>query len=245
MPQPSTNESFLLIIGGIFLAIGILGGGFEIGSLKIPSTGRGSRILSGGLGMILMVIAVVRLFTVPSTPTSTLVPSPIATDTPTTSPTALPTLVPSPITEIIALRTYHGTYVTAMDANKDWKLAQTQELKDWEKFTLLCLDDGKVALRTYHGTYVTAMNDEDDRDWKLAQTQELKDWEKFTLFNAETRTQLPCLDALKLFRNGEVNIALRTYHGRYVTAMDANKGWVIRAQTRELKDWEKFTVILP
>ena len=94
--------------------------------------------------------------------------------------------------------------------------------------------------------YVTAMNDEDDRDWKLsAQTQELKDWEKFTLFNAKTRTQLPCLNAFKLFRQGGVSIALRTYHGRYVTAMDDGYDWVLRAHTQELKDWEKFTVVLP
>ena len=172
MPQPSTDESFLLIIGGIFLAIGILGGGFEVGPFKIPSAGRGSRITGGVLR------------------------------------------------------------------------AQTQEVKDWEKFEFLCLDDGKVALRTYHRTYVTAMNDEDDRDWKLAQTQELKDREKFTLFNAMTGTQLACLDALKLFGQGESNIALRTYHGRYVTAMDSGYDWKLRAQTQELKDWEKFTVIL-
>jgi hypothetical protein len=38
-------------------------------------------------------------------------------------------------------------------------------------------------------------------------------------------------------------VALRTYHGRYVTAMnnEGNRDWVLRAQTQELKDWEKFT----
>ena len=151
-------------------------------------------------------------------------------------------------TMTVALRTYHGRYVTAMDNGGSWNWvlrAETHTLSDWERFTAICLDDGKIALQTYHGGYVTAMNDEDDREWKLAQTQELKDWEKFTLLNAETGTQLPCLDAFKLFRKGEVSIALRTYHDRYVTAMDNGYDWKLRAQTQELKDWERFTVILP
>ena len=61
----------------------------------------------------------------------------------------------------VALLTYHGRYVTDVNDKNDLK-AKTWELEDLEKFTLLCLDDGKVAFETYHGWYVTALNDEGD-----------------------------------------------------------------------------------
>jgi uncharacterized protein YgiM (DUF1202 family) len=129
-------------------------------------------------------------------------------------------------TTSVALITFHGRYVTAMGADRDWVLrAETTELKDWEKFTLLYLDSGKVAFRTFHGRYVTAMGA--DPDWVLrAETTELKDWEKFTLIDLD---------------NGRV--AFMTFHGRYVTAMGADRDWVLRAETAELKDWEKFELV--
>lgn len=92
--------------------------------------------------------------------------------------------------------------------------------------------------------YVTAMGA--DRDWMLrAETSDRLAWEEFTLLDADTGEQLPCLEAFELFGQGEVGIALKTHHGRYVTAMGADRDWVIRAETTELKDWEKFTVVLP
>jgi hypothetical protein len=151
----------------------------------------------------------------------------------------------SPKTAIVALLTYHGRYVTDANDKNDLK-AETGELKDWEKFTLLCLDDGKVALETYHGWYVTALNDEGDRDWKLrAYTEELNDWEKYTLVDVETERQLPCSEVLGLLKQGSVVIALKTHHGRYVTAQndEGDRDWKLRAYTEELNDWEKFTLV--
>ena len=145
----------------------------------------------------------------------------------------------------VALITFHGRYVTAMGADRDWVLrAETTELKDWEKFTLLCLDNGKVALKTHHDGYVTAMGA--DRDWVLrAETTELKDWEKFTLVEADTGEQLPCLEAFKLFGQDSVRVALKTHHDRFVTAMNDQPGWdwELRAETRTLSDWEKFELV--
>jgi hypothetical protein len=157
----------------------------------------------------------------------------------------------SQISLAVALQTYHGRYVTAMDngGTWDWVLrAETRKLSDWEKLTLFCLDDGKVAFQTYHGRYVTAMDNGGTWDWVLrAEAQKLSDWEKFTLVNAANGRNLPCSEAVKLLGQGGVSIALQTYHGRYVTAMD-NGGtwdWVIRAETQKLSGWEKLRIILP
>ena len=156
-------------------------------------------------------------------------------------------LPPKPIPLTVALLTCHGRYITAMDGEyeQSWVLrAETTELKDWEKFTLLCLDNGKVALETHDGRYVTAMNDEED--WVLrAETKTLSAWEEFTLVEAETGEELPCLEAFELLGQGSVRIALKTHDGKYVTAMndEDNRDWVLRAETETLSDWETFTVI--
>ena len=137
----------------------------------------------------------------------------------------------------------------------DWVLRAEREKSKgvdcWEKFTLLCLDNSKVALKTHHGRYVTAMGA--DRDWVIRaerqESQGVGDWEKFTLVEPETEKELSCSEAVfRLLEQGNVRIALRTHHdGRYVTAMndEDNRDWVLRAETKTLSDWEKFTVILP
>ncbi|RME42698.1 MAG: hypothetical protein D6791_17110, partial [Chloroflexi bacterium] len=122
-----------------------------------------------------------------------------------------------------------------MDAGWDWVLrADTQNLGDWEKFTLLYQGNNQVAFKTYHSRYVTAMDA--GWDWVLrAETQELGDWEKFTLVDAEAGTELSCSEVCqRLLQQGEATVALRTYHGRYVTAMEA--GWVLRADAQSLSD---------
>lgn len=102
----------------------------------------------------------------------------------------------------VALKTYHGRYVTALnDENyRDWRLiAETNELQAWEMFDLVnpetevglaCIDvlerleqgSVTVALRTHHGRYVRALNDERNRDWVLkGRSQTLGVWETFTV----------------------------------------------------------------
>jgi len=56
--MPQTNEGTLLFIGAIFFLIGILGGGFEVSAIKIPSVGKIIRLISGVIGVIFMGIAV-------------------------------------------------------------------------------------------------------------------------------------------------------------------------------------------
>jgi formylglycine-generating enzyme required for sulfatase activity len=148
----------------------------------------------------------------------------------------------------VALKTYHGRYVTAMNdkEGRDWEIrAETSTLGNWERFTLLCVDDGKAAFQTYHGRYVTAMNDEEGRDWELrAETTTLSDWETFTIIEPETEKKLRCSEVLRSLRQGDVRIALMTRHGRYVTATndEDDRDWALRAETGTLGDWEKFVV---
>jgi len=55
--MPQSSEGVLLFVGAIFLLIGILGGGFEVSAIKIPSVGRYVRMISAGIGIILMGIS--------------------------------------------------------------------------------------------------------------------------------------------------------------------------------------------
>lgn len=100
--MPQTNEGTLLFIGAIFFLIGILGGGFEVSAIKIPSVGKLIRIISGGIGVIFMCIAVsLYIFpllpsqpiTVPSAP---ITPKFIAVATPPA--TVQPGKTPMPVT---------------------------------------------------------------------------------------------------------------------------------------------------
>jgi hypothetical protein len=103
---------------------------------------------------------------------------------------------------VVALKTAHNRYVTAIGADWDWVLrAETDVIDDYEKFTPLDADTGKrrpssevinslkddgevrIALQTWHkkdgrNRLVTAMDAE--WDWKLrAETNELRDSEEF------------------------------------------------------------------
>ena len=173
----------------------------------------------------------------------------IPTDTPIPIPkeTPVPTITPTP--PVIALLTTHGNYITAFDGESEWNWglrAEAKTLNDWEKFRLICLDDGKAAFITHHGRYVTAMGD--DLDWELrAETLELKEFETFTLFDADTETHLTCPEVVEsLYADGQARIALQTYHGRFVTAMDGTEdwNWIIRAETKNLLASERFVAVL-
>jgi hypothetical protein len=157
---------------------------------------------------------------------------------------------------VVALKTTHNRYVGAMGADRDWVLmAETEVIDDYEEFALRCQDDDTVVLQTWHRTaegkprYVTPLGA--DRDWVLiGETDAILDWEKFTFLNAHTGKEQRCLEVVESLKDdGEVMIALQTCHKndgkhRLVTAMDGAWGWVLRAETTELKASERFTVIL-
>jgi hypothetical protein len=108
-----------------------------------------------------------------------------------------------------------------------------------------------MALQTFHqkdgkNRFVSAMGW--DYDWVLyGETIVLDDYEKFTIINVDTQQPWECSDFVKtLEKEGEVIVALQTFHLRYVTAMDANWGmpWVLRAETNVIDKSEMFTFIL-
>jgi hypothetical protein len=152
----------------------------------------------------------------------------------------------------VAFQTTHGRYVSAMGNDEEWLIiAQAFSIDDYERFTLLCLDDGRVAFQTWHtkdgkNRVVSAMGE--DKDWILmAETNVIDAYEKFTFFDADTGIQRSCLEVVEsLEADGKVRIALYTYHGRFVTAMDGNwdPPWLLRAETHELGESEKFLMIL-
>ena len=147
-------------------------------------------------------------------------------------------------------------------------MAEREEWKgvdSYEMFTLFCLDNGKIALRTDHNTYVTAQKEYvaaqgkhqgEQWDWIIrAETSDRKGYEEFTLVEPDTWEQLPCtevqplpcLDMFERLQAGEVRIALRTYHSRYVTAQREDWDWILRAErgTGEgVHSYEVFTVTL-
>ncbi len=100
--MPQTTEGTLLVIGAVFFLIGILGGGFEISAIKVPSVTNFARIASLGLGAIFMAVALYRTMLPPAgvivgaqvtnTPVpipATSTPAPSATNTPAPTATAL------------------------------------------------------------------------------------------------------------------------------------------------------------
>ncbi|MBC8252621.1 MAG: hypothetical protein H8E35_01160 [Ardenticatenia bacterium] len=137
--------------------------------------------------------------------------------------------------EKIALRSFHGRYVTALGEGEGWSLKQSPgpELSDCEWFTQYNLANGKIALETCHGRFVTAPRRGTTRfDWEVWQESGLGDCGQFV------RQKL-----------GEDRVAFITCAGKYLTAGNDGPGWepplqwAIVAETSELKDWEIFTVL--
>jgi hypothetical protein len=87
--MPQSNEGILLFVGAIFFLIGILGGGFEISAIKIPSVGMYIRVVSGVIGIIFMGVAL-RLYIFPLIPPQQNI-IPIVSFTPTTIAVLPPT----------------------------------------------------------------------------------------------------------------------------------------------------------
>ena len=56
-----TAEGVLIVVGALFILIGILGGGFEASVIKIPQTGKLQRVVSFGVGSALMIAGMVFL----------------------------------------------------------------------------------------------------------------------------------------------------------------------------------------
>ena len=51
-----TAETVLILIGALFLLIGLLGGGIEISAIKVPTAGGPQRAVLGVIGVVMIVV---------------------------------------------------------------------------------------------------------------------------------------------------------------------------------------------
>ncbi len=87
--MPQTEVGWLLVIGAFFLLLGTLGGGFEASNIKIPAINKVARYFSLAIGTILLVAALIRLFSPPAA-ASPVVPTPTVAPVPASAPTKAP-----------------------------------------------------------------------------------------------------------------------------------------------------------
>jgi hypothetical protein len=134
---------------------------------------------------------------------------------------------------VVALRSFHGRYVTALGEEDHWRLTQEATLSECGQFIQHYLPNGKIALGTCYGRYVTASKDATFR-WNsmLGQASKLGDWGQFDLYEL-----------------GSDRVAFKTRDARFFTAGDGfwpgELAWSIVAETENLDDWETFTQLGP
>jgi hypothetical protein len=170
----TTNEGVLLLIGAVFFLIGLLGGGFEISAIKIPSIGKFGRYLSGGIGVIFMVLAIGRLMFPALPPQPTVAPTVVETPTPVpTSIAAVPTVTPIPPTHTSAppintpsSEIVPGTILT----NEDFEDQELQglEVAEAKKWKFVVDEQGNTVYEAY--------NRDGDFNPSLTTPWELKDY---------------------------------------------------------------------
>jgi hypothetical protein len=143
--------------------------------------------------------------------------------------------------------------VTAYKDAEDWILrAETTDLGDYERFNMLCLGNGKVAFQTFHTTdgknrYVTATDD--GKGWLLfTLTTDRLAWEEFIVFDPGSNQPLPCVRVFGRLSQGESQVALQTFHtvwkkNRFVTAKSEADRWKLVAETLDLTDEARFTLV--
>ena len=127
----------------------------------------------------------------------------------------------------VALRTHRDFYVTALNSATGWYLAGvSQRILGWENFTLLRLSSDEVALKTAHNTYVTAFPEGDD--WFLrARADRILGWEIFKIHYLKGGS--PFTGA-----TGELPVALRTSHGRWVRSLGVERAFRLIGDADEL-----------
>ena len=96
----------------------------------------------------------------------------------------------------VALRSAHGTYVSAWDGATTTK--QIPHCKGWEIFKVHRYDSGKCTFQTNHGSFLSA--------WDVASVKQKDhelEWEQITVAVAP---------------NNPAKVVLQTHHGTYLTA---------------------------
>ncbi len=122
--MPQSNEGILLFIGALFLLLGLLGGGFEISAIKLPSVGKFTRVFALIIGTVVFGVGMFRLLfpttqpipvaIAPTAPPPTTTPIVVtATSIPPTAAPPLPTRTPVPPTLAVSSATAPTTSLPA------------------------------------------------------------------------------------------------------------------------------------
>jgi hypothetical protein len=125
--------------------------------------------------------------------------------------------------EKVALKTHHGTYVRAHPGGEGSRVDIQTYIGEWEKFTLLYLQNGKVALRTIHNTYI--------------RTHPGREGSKVDIQN-----QINVWETYDLIRNPNGTVSFRSIHGTYLRAHPGREGATLDTQTY-LDAWEQYQLV--
>jgi len=123
----------------------------------------------------------------------------------------------------VALRANNGQYVCAEGGGGGEVLANRDQMKEWETFGLVQLDDGNVALRAINGQYISAVGGGGGK--VLANQLHVKEWETFQMIGV-----------------GPNQVALRAHNGKYVCA-EGGGGRELVANRSTIGPWETFTLV--
>jgi len=167
MTMPSTPEGLLLVIGAIFLSIGILGGGFELSAIKIPQVGNYSRMGAFITGVVFIGIALKSNLVQPhESPVQS--PSPAATERASPQPpdspafsviSAVSPILPQPNQTITIAGSGFGSqspydgdsrFIMITDVTRDWNAGRTGDLV---ALSIASWTDTQIVIQGFIGDY--------------------------------------------------------------------------------------------
>jgi Fascin domain len=123
----------------------------------------------------------------------------------------------------VNLLAYGNQYVCPDEMKADSLISNRTEAKDWERFTLIYLDNNQVALKSFKNKYVSL--DPAGSKYLIAKSDSINESSKFTLIQVD-----------------ESFSAFQTSTGEYVCS-DQYIGNKLIADRQKIGDWEKFKII--
>jgi hypothetical protein len=109
---------------------------------------------------------------------------------------------------LVLLQSAHGTYLSGWD---DGVVKMQQSAQDWERWTKVPMESGKIAFRSFHGTFLSAWD-----DGSVTLAPHAQGWEEWTEVS-----------------NEDGSVALLSHDGTYLSAWpdesvrqaSQNQGW--------------------
>ncbi len=127
----------------------------------------------------------------------------------------------TPLSRPVAFKVPNGQYLVAENGGSGSLLANSDRIKTWETFRLITLENGKVALQApLKQEYLSVL-----ADGNFAWVGDIKEYEKFDLV-----------------RMADNKVALKGYHGKYISIQQGGGGTVI-ANGLAIKEWEILELI--